>query len=165
MNSSMVTSPQLQPIRREVVVPVGREAAFDMFTRGIDRWWPRHHHIGATDPAEFVLEPREGGRWYARHVDGSETNTGFVMTWEPPERVVLAWQLTADWQFDATFFTPVEVRFVAEAPDRTRVALVHSELERYGPQAERMRAMFDQPGAWEGTLLAFADRVSRHEGA
>lgn len=150
---------QLEPVRREVVVRVSQPAAFRVFTEGIDRWWPRGHHIGEAPVAEFVLEGREGGRWYARHTDGSETSTGYVIAWEPPERLVLAWQVDGDWKFDPSLVTAVEVRFVVEADDRTRVELEHRDLERFGPQAEKMRAMFEQPGAWDGILSAFAAAV------
>lgn len=147
---------KLEPVRREVVVGASQSAAFRMFTEGIDRWWPRGHHIGDAPLAEAILEPREGGRWYARHEDGSETGTGYVMAWEPPERLVLAWQIDGDWKFDPSLVTAVEVRFVAEAADRTRVELEHRDLERFGPRAEKIRATFEQPGAWEGILVAFA---------
>jgi Activator of Hsp90 ATPase homolog 1-like protein len=147
---------QLRPVRRDVVVRASQEAAFEMFTSGIDRWWPRGHHIGDADVAEVVIEPGDGGRWYARHVDGTETSSGYVIAWEPYDRVVLAWQIDGDWQYDPTLVTHVEVRFVAEAPDRTRVELEHSRLERFGPAAQKMRDTFEQPGAWEGVLAAFA---------
>jgi uncharacterized protein YndB with AHSA1/START domain len=151
-----MTITAVQPVRRQIVVAAPQEACFEMFTGGIDRWWPRSHHIGDADLEAAILEPREGGRWYARHVDGSETRTGYVMAWEPPERVVLAWQIDADWRYDPTLVTAVEVRFVAEAPDRTRVELEHRDLDRFGPQAEKMRATFEGPGAWEGILSDFA---------
>lgn len=145
-----------EPVRRHVVVRASQAAAFEMFTNGIDRWWPRSHHIGGAELAEVILEPREGGLWYARHADGSQSKTGYVMEWEPPARVVLAWQIDANWQYDPSLVTPVELRFTAEAPDRTRVDLEHRELARFGPQAEKMRATFEGPGAWEGLLHAFA---------
>jgi uncharacterized protein YndB with AHSA1/START domain len=152
---------QTLPVRRHVVVRASQEAAFDMFTTGIDRWWPRGHHIGTTELAEVVLEPREGGRWYARHVDGSETSTGYVIDWEPHDRVVLAWQINRDWRYDPALLTRVEVRFVAEAPDRTRVELEHGDLDRFGPAAEKMRDTFEQPGAWDATLEQFAAVIER----
>jgi uncharacterized protein YndB with AHSA1/START domain len=152
---------QTPPVRRHVVVRASQDAAFDMFTTGIDRWWPRGHHIGTTELAEVVLEPREGGRWYARHVDGSETSTGYVIDWEPHDRVVLAWQINPDWRYDPALLTRVEVRFVAEAPDRTRVELEHGDLDRFGPAAEKMRDTFEQPGAWDATLEQFAAVIER----
>jgi hypothetical protein len=36
------------------------------------------------------------------------------------------------------------------------VRLEHRDLERYGPDAERMHATFGGPDAWAGTLAAFA---------
>jgi hypothetical protein len=154
-----MTTATIEPVRRQIVVAAPQQACFDMFTAGIDRWWPRSHHIGDADLDEVIIEPREGGRWYARHVDGSETRTGYVTVWAPPERVALAWQLDAEWHFDATLVTTVDVRFVAEAPDRTRVELEHRDLERFGPQAEKMRTTFEGPGAWEGILADFAAAV------
>jgi uncharacterized protein YndB with AHSA1/START domain len=146
----------IEAIRREVVVPVGAERAFETFTARMTDWWPPAHHIGSAPIEEVVIEPREGGRWYTRHQDGTETSTGFVAAWDPPERLVLTWQIGADWRYDPNLITTVEVRFAAQAPDRTRVSLEHRDLERFGPEAERMREMFEAPGAWDATLAAFA---------
>ena len=33
----------------------------------------------------------------------------------------------------------------------------HRDLERYGAEAERMRLTFNEPGAWTGTLEAYAE--------
>jgi uncharacterized protein YndB with AHSA1/START domain len=148
-------------VRRDVVVPVPVHRAFEVFTAGMTSWWPADHHIGSAPIAEIVIEPREGGRWYTRHADGAETSTGRVLAWEPPERLVVTWQISADWRYDADLVTTVEVRFVAEAPDRTRVELEHRGLENYGPDAERMRRTFDAPDAWEATLTAFAGAATR----
>jgi len=103
-----------------------------------------------------VIEPHEGGRWYTRHQDGSETSTGQVIAWEPPHRLVLTWQISAAWRYDPSLVTTIEVSFMAEAPDRTRVRLEHRDLERFGPDAPRMRETFETPGAWSATLSAYA---------
>jgi uncharacterized protein YndB with AHSA1/START domain len=145
----------VEAVRRSVVVPAARERAFEVFTSGMTGWWPSDHHIGSA-PIEEVVEPREGGRWYTRHQDGTETQTGFVSTWDPPERLVLTWQIGPDWKYDPKLITTVELRFVAEAADRTRVELEHRDLDRFGPEAERMRTTFEDPGAWTATLGAYA---------
>jgi uncharacterized protein YndB with AHSA1/START domain len=150
----------VESIRRAVVVPVARQRAFDVFTAEMTSWWPPAHHIGSAPIAEIVIEPREGGRWFTRHEDGSETSTGYVDTWDPPERLVVTWQIGADWRHDPSLVTTIEVRFIAEAPDRTRVELEHRDLDRYGPEAERMRQVFEQPGAWGATLAAYAESVA-----
>jgi uncharacterized protein YndB with AHSA1/START domain len=146
----------VESIRRQIVVRASRERAFEVFTSRMTTWWPSHHHIGSAPIEEIVVEPREGGRWYTRHEDGTETSTGYVAGWDPPERLVLTWQITADWRYDPSLVTIVEVRFVEESPGRTRVELEHRDLDRYGPEADRMRMTFEDPGAWTGTLEAFA---------
>ena len=146
----------IAPVRREVVVAAPPDRAFETFTAGMTRWWPKNHHIGSAPIEEIIIEPHEGGRWYTRHTDGSETSTGYVAAWEPPSRVVLTWQITAEWRFDAGLVTTVEIRFAEDEPGRTRVELEHRDLERFGTEAERMRQMFDGPQAWAGTLAAYA---------
>jgi uncharacterized protein YndB with AHSA1/START domain len=150
----------VESIRREIVVPVPAERAFAVFTDGMTSWWPPEHHIGSAPIEEIVIEPREGGRWYTRHMDGTETSTGHVVEWEPGERVVITWQIGADWKYHVDLVTTIEIRFVAEAPDRTRVLLEHRDLDAYGAEGEKMREMFEQPGAWEATLAAFAAGVA-----
>ncbi len=146
----------IESIQREIVVPVSSPEAFEVFTSRMTDWWPSEHHIGSAPIEQIVIEPHEGGRWYTRHEDGSETYTGYVQAWEPPHRLVITWQIGADWRYDPKLVTTVEVRFEAEAPDRTRVRLEHRDLERFGPEAERMRQMFEGPGAWNATLAAFS---------
>jgi len=144
------------PVRREVVVPVGRQTAFRVFTARMTDWWPEHQHIGEAPIAEVVVEPREGGRWFTKHEDGSETSTGFVLTWDPPAQLVLTWQVSAEWRYEPGLLTTVQVDFEEDTEGRTRVTLEHRDLERFGPQAEKMREMFEAPDAWQGTLESFA---------
>jgi hypothetical protein len=146
----------VESVRREIVVPVSAERAFTVFTADMTSWWPSEHHIGSAPIEEIVIEPHEGGRWFTRHTDGSETSTGHVVAWEPGERFAVTWQIGADWRYHVDLVTTVEVRFVAEASDRTRVVLEHRDLDAYGQDAEKMRDTFDQPGAWDATLSAFA---------
>jgi uncharacterized protein YndB with AHSA1/START domain len=146
----------LSPIRRHVTVPATPDRAFAVFTSDMTRWWPPEHHIGSAPIEKIIIEPHDGGRWYTRHTDGSETSTGHVVAWQPPHRLVITWQIGADWKYDPSLITTVELRFTEEAPGRTRVELEHRDLERFGPDAERMRATFEAPGAWDGTLAAFA---------
>jgi uncharacterized protein YndB with AHSA1/START domain len=143
-------------VRQTISVDVPQATAFSAFTEGLDRWWPRTHKIGAAALAEAVLEGREAGRWYERDVDGSECDWGRVLVWEPPSRLVLAWQITAEWAYDADLLTEVEVLFVADGPSRTRVELEHRGLEAFGEKMGEMRASFDSPGGWSGILDSFA---------
>ena len=118
------------PVRKSVRVSAPREHAFEVFTAGIGRWWPKSHHIGAADLDTLVIEPREGGRWFERGVDGSECEVGKVLVWDPPARLVLVWQLTPEFKYDPNLITEVEVQFIADGANATRVELEHRNLER-----------------------------------
>lgn len=142
---------------RSVSVPLPQARAFELFTNRMTEYWPKQHSIGASELAEVVVEPRVGGRWFERGVDGSECQWGRVAAWEPPRKVVLLWQIGADWQFDPDFETQVEVTFSEDGPDRSRLDLRHRNLQRYGDNTEQMRAIFDDPAGWTGTLAAFVD--------
>jgi uncharacterized protein YndB with AHSA1/START domain len=143
-------------IRKELVVNASQERCFRTFTAGLNKWWPREHHIGASPLKEFLMEPRVGGRWYSICEDGSEIDVGKVLVWEPPSRLLLTWQITAKWQYDAAFVTEVELRFEPQGERRTRVALTHRKLEAYGADAEAMRKTFDSGDAWARTLALFS---------
>ncbi len=157
----MMEKHAVEAVRKEIVVEAPQERAFRVFTEGVDKWWPRAHRIGKVDMAAAVLEPRAGGRWYERGTDGSECNWGKVLVYDPPRRLVLAWQINAMWQYDENFITEVEVRFTAEGPKRTRVELEHRDLERFGPGKDQARAAFDGPQGWPGLLTAFAQSASQ----
>jgi uncharacterized protein YndB with AHSA1/START domain len=149
----------IAPIRREVVVAVPPARAFEIFTAEMTSWWPAEHHIGSAPIAEVVVEPRTGGRWYTRHQDGTETSTGVVAVWQPPERLVLTWQIGADWCFHDDLVTSVELRFLPEG-DGTRVVFEHRDLDAYGEHAAAMRETFEAPDAWDGTLARFVEVAS-----
>lgn len=147
-------------VSRSVTVPLSPEQTFALFTERMTEFWPPEHSIGSIDIAEVVIEPGVGGRWFERGVDGSECEWGRVAVWDPPSKVVLLWQIGADWRFDAALETDVEVTFVEQSPGRTRLDLTHRQLERYGDQAEGMRAVFDSPGGWSGTLARCVELAS-----
>jgi len=145
-------------VRKTVTVNAPREHAFDVFTQHFDSWWPRTHKIGKAELASAVLEQKEGGRWYERGVDGSECEWGVVLAYVPPARVALSWHLNAKFQYDPdpAKASRLEVSFHAEGPTRTRVELVHSELDRHGEGWEKVRDSVGAPGGWTGILGEFA---------
>src|ERR1700759_1175177 len=143
-------------VSRSVSLPLPKAQAFELFTTQMTEFWPKEHSISDAELAEVVIEPRSGGRWFEPGVDGSEGEGGRVAFWEPPRKVVLLWQIGADWHFDPEFETQVEVTFSAEGPDRCRLDLRHCNLQRDGDSTEQMRAIFDDPAGWTGTLGGFA---------
>lgn len=148
------------PVRKNVFVNAPQHQAFEVFTAGIGRWWPKTHKIGPADLDRPVIEPKAGGRWYEIHVDGTECEIGKVAVWEPPARVVLIWQLTPEFTHDPDLITEVEVQFTPEG-DGTRVNLEHRDLERMGDKADIMRETVSGPGCWPALLQLFADEAQK----
>ena len=111
-----------------------------------------------------VIEPRAGGRCYSEQIDGTECPWGTVLVWDPPSRVVLAWQIDAKWQFvpELAHSSEVEVRFTSEADGSTRVDLEHRYFERMGPGADDMRKGVGGEGGWGGLLKLFAEKAEQH---
>jgi hypothetical protein len=149
------------PVRRSVTVRTPVDRAFAVFTARIATWWPATHHIGATPFRDIVLEPRVGGRWYETGSDGRECDWGHVLAWEPPSRLLLAWQIDAQFRYDPGTVTEVEVRFIAEGADVTRVELEHRNLERFGDEAETMRGRIGGENGWPLILAHFVDDCAR----
>jgi uncharacterized protein YndB with AHSA1/START domain len=149
------------PVRKSIDVPAPPARAFEIFTAGFDRWWPRTHTIGKSGALRtVVLEPGVGGRWYGIDDDGSETDWGDVLAWEPPARLLLAWRIGPDWQYHADLRTEVEVRFTAIGAGSTRVDLEHRLLENMGGDAARARASFDSPNGWGAIMALYAGVVA-----
>jgi uncharacterized protein YndB with AHSA1/START domain len=152
---------KIAPVRKTVVVQTTPEEAFTVFTARIDRWWPKTHGIGSTPVRETIIEPYVGGRWYTKCEDGTEVVVGHVRVWQPAERFVVGWEISARWKPDARveLASEVEVRFVAEGSGRTRVELEHRNFERMGAaDGETMRKGVD--GGWPGLLELFAAEAS-----
>jgi uncharacterized protein YndB with AHSA1/START domain len=156
----MKTQIRPSPVRKSIFVNASPDHAFDVFTSGIGRWWPKSHKIGPADLDRPVIEPRSGGRWYELDVDGSQCEIGRVAIWEPPARLVLIWQLTPDFTYDPELVTEVEVTFAPEGTG-TRVDLEHRHLERMGDKADAMRETVSGPGGWPGLLELFAGTAER----
>ena len=144
-------------VRKVVSVHAPQIVAWQVFTGKMGAWWPlAFYNIGKATAVDAVIEPRVGGRWYEQGDDGSICQWGSVLVWEPPARLVLSWDIGADWQYDPTLKTEIEVRFIAEGSDRTRVELEHRRLDRYGAHRDKMRAIFETEGDWGRLLEAFA---------
>lgn len=133
----------IAPIRHSIHVAVPPQRAFELFTGHMGRWWHPGHHIAPKPFIDIVIEPGPGGRWYERDADGVETPWGKVLEWSPPERVLLAWQLDAEFRYDPDFLTELELAFTP-AEGGTRVTLIHRDLERFGDSAAKLQAGMDE---------------------
>ena len=149
-------------VESSIVVEAPIERAFSVFTAGIGSWFPSEYNLLPVEIAERVFEPREGGRVYDRGVDGRECNWARVLAYEPPNRVVISWDISPQWQIDTDpkKTSEVEVRFTSEASERTRVELEHRNLDRHGEGWEQTRDAVSGEGGWPGCLRAFAQRAA-----
>ena len=149
-----MTTVKIAPVRKNIHVKASQARAFEVFTSGLGRWWPRDHGIGKKPMKSAVMETKLGGCWFELAEDGTQTNVGRIIVWEPPSRFVMTWDINSEWKPDAVINSEVEVRFVSDGADATRVELEHRKFERMGPQAgEKMRKSVD--GGWPGMLERF----------
>jgi uncharacterized protein YndB with AHSA1/START domain len=157
----MNTKTQETSVRTQIVVAAPIERAFRVFTEQFDRIKPREHNLLGVEIAETVFEPRVGGHVYDRGVDGSECRWARVLAYEPPHRVVISWDINPQWQIETDLerTSEVEVRFVSESPERTRVELEHRNLERHGQGWEAMRAGVASEDGWPLYLQRFGDLI------
>ncbi len=158
----MTTQAQAATVRQEIVVEAPVDRAFRVFTEQMDKIKPREHNMLGVDIAETVFEPRAGGRIYDRGTDGSECEWASVIAYEPPDRVVFSWNISPHWQVetDPARRSEVEVRFIAEGPERTRVELEHRHLDRHGDGWEGLRDGVAAPDGWPLYLQRYSDLLS-----
>lgn len=148
-------------VRHSVVVDAPIELAFTTFTEDMGSWWPAEHHIIGVPLKEMVFEPRVGGRIYDLGEDGTECQWSRVLAYEPPDRIVISWDIkpTFELEPDHTKASEIEVRFTAEGDARTRVDLEHRGIERHGGGWENLREAVESEGGWPLSLANFAARL------
>lgn len=122
----------IAPVKKSIRVGTRQERAFTVFTEGLGRWWPKHGNNRPAMIKTVTLEPRVGGHWYEVYEDGSQTEVGTILIWEPPHRFVMTWEYTCVGKSDSGIGSEVEVRFIADGMDATRVELEHRLFERMG---------------------------------
>ena len=149
-------------VRRQLVVAAPIERAFTVFTERLGDFKPPEHNLLGVPIAETVFEPRVGGHIYDRGVDGTECRWARVLAYEPPRRVVFSWDISPRWQVETEpeHTSEVEVRFVAETAQRTRVELEHRNLDRHG---SGWRAVSDGVGGddgWPRYLARYAELLT-----
>jgi uncharacterized protein YndB with AHSA1/START domain len=145
-------------VRRQIVVEAPKERAFTVFTERFGDLKPQEHNLLGAAIVETVFEPKVGGHIYDRAADGSECRWARVLAYEPPDRVVFSWDISPQWSLetDPDNTSEVEVRFVAETPQRTRVELEHRNIDRHGPGWEGVRDGVAHDEGWPLYLDRYA---------
>jgi uncharacterized protein YndB with AHSA1/START domain len=158
----MSTHAAATSVQTSIVVDAPIERAFSVFTEGIGSWFPSEYNLLDTEIVERVFEPRVGGHVYDRGADGSECHWARVLAYEPPTRVVISWDISPQWQIESDLekTSEVEVQFIPDGPDRTRLELEHRNIDRHGDGWEQTRESVGGDGGWPGCLRRFAERLA-----
>ena len=158
----MTTQASETSVRHSIVVEVPIERAFSVFTDGFGTFKPREHNMLTVDIEETIFETHVGGNIYDRGVDGSECRWARVLAFDPPDRVVFSWDISPQWQLETDLdkTSEVEVRFIAEASDRTRVELEHRNLDRHGEGWEGVRDGVHGDQGWSLYLDRYAEQAA-----
>ena len=151
----------IAPVRKTVRVKAPVDHAFEVFTSGLMRWWPLDHGVGKKPIQKVLIEPRLGGRWLEIAEDGTETPVATITLWQPPHRLVMIWQINAQWKPDGAMQSEVDVSFTADGPEATVVELLHHKFETMGAEAgASMRK--DVNGGWPGLIDRYAQEAERN---
>jgi hypothetical protein len=146
-------------VRHQISVPIPVDRAFALFTEQFDKIKPRDHNLLSVPIVESVFEPRVGGAVYDRGEDGSTCRWARVLAFDPPNGFVISWDISPEWQIvdDPERTSEVELRFIAEGDERTRVELEHRHLDRHGDGWQRERDGVATEGGWPLYLQRFAE--------
>ena len=149
-------------VRREIVVDAPIVDAFSTFVGRFGDFKPPEHNMLGTPIARTTFDPHVGGHIYDVGEDGSECRWARVLAYDPPNRVVFSWDISPYWQIetDRDRTSEVEVRFISETPDRTRVELEHRNLERHGDGWEGVRDGVANDEGWPLYLSRYADLLA-----
>jgi|SRR5690606_34185723 len=157
-----------EPIRHTLSVTSDPANAFALFTEELGRWWPHEYTWGQQALEAIGIEPFPDGMCYERGPHGFRCDWGRVLVWEPPHRLVLAWQISPRREPvpDPARASEVEINF--EPADTgepgmeggTRVTLEHREFARHGDGAAEYRDALGSPEGWPYIMSKFAEAAA-----
>jgi uncharacterized protein YndB with AHSA1/START domain len=149
-------------VRRQIVVNAPIERAFAVFTERFGDFKPPEHNLLQVPIAETVFEPKVGGHIYDKGTDGSECRWARILAFDPPTRVVFSWDISPQWTIESEpdNTSEVEVTFIAETPDRTRLELEHRHIDRHGPDWQAVSDGIAHDQGWPLYLQRYAALLS-----
>jgi DNA-binding transcriptional ArsR family regulator/uncharacterized protein YndB with AHSA1/START domain len=152
-------------VRASITVEAPIARAFKVFTEDFGSFKPAEHNLLSVEIAETVLERRVGGFLYDRGIDGSICRWARVLAYDPPNSMVLSWDIGPNWQIEdePARTSEWEVRFIAETAQRTRIEIEHRHLERHGEGWQGVRDGVADEQGWPLYLQRYADRMARED--
>lgn len=147
----------LPPVRSSIEVPCSPEQAFQVFTSGLDTWWPLGtYSINGDKAVSCGMEPRLGGAVFETDAAGVTYDWGTLTNWDPPNRLVIKWHPYGG----SDTAQEVEVRFTDQGSS-TLVELEHRNWEPLGDEAAEIRGRYE--GGWPSVLAIFADAAAQDD--
>ena len=152
-------------VRTAVTVPVSAQRAFEVFSEGLSGWWLKEYTwSGPQTLVDIGIEPRDGGMAYEIGPFGFRCDWGRVLTWDPPHRLRLTWQIGADRAPvpDPARASELEVTF-APSGQNTLVTVDHRHFDRHGDDAEGYRKALT--AGWRELISRYAALAARRPDA
>ena len=146
-------------VRHEVNVPAEPADAFRSFTADLGEWWPPEFTWSQNTLEDIGMDCEEGGACFEIGPHGFRCDWGRVIQWDPPERVVLTWQISPERQPepDPAKSSEVVVRFRPADNGSSQVVLEHAGFQRHGDRADEYRAGMEK--GWGYLLDRYAAAV------
>lgn len=129
----------LPPVVKRIDVPCDRPTAFSVFLDTMPAWWPMETYsiskLRGSTAEDLEVDPRPGGTIV------ETSNTGEKHHWGTFREISPTTYLSLDFHMGeaAENASLVEVTFEQVGAASTRVTLVQSNWEAFGPRAEDMR--------------------------
>ena len=146
-------------VRTSIEVPVGPERAFEVFTKGMNGWWNRAHHVQTGTLKDLGVEPHVGGRLWEENDAGDVCTWGRVLVWDPPSSFSFSWLIGPDWGVSGRRRGESSDRYLCRGALGTRVELVHDRLDVHGEGWESIRDGVGGAQGWPGALTRYAAMV------
>jgi hypothetical protein len=139
----------IEPLRLSFEIACPRDHAFEVWTTRMGAWWPKGHSTSGDPRTVVTLEPRLGGRIYERTSDDRRIDWGEITAWDPPRSLTYLWHIGRE----ASQATVVELSFVDNGDETTRLDIVHSGWEQLGAEAVEYRNA--NTNGWQTLLPSF----------
>lgn len=149
----------IEPLRISFEVECAVDHAFRVWTADTSSWWPVTHTVTEEPGVQVVFQGHPGGRIFERTPAGTEVEWGEITVWEPPHRLGYLWHIRTD-RSDAT---EVEIRFVEQDAERTRVEIEHRGWERLGARGPAWR--LTNRAGWDGVIPHYRNACSIRAGS
>lgn len=147
-----------EPIRCSVTVNASAKEAFTTFTDEFSTWWPSAFTFSKGVLQDIGFEPKEGGACFEIGPHGFRCDWGRVTTWEPPDQLTIAWQVSPKSAPDPNpdHASEVRIRFTETGPATTLVEVEHTDIDRHGEGSAQYREELASEYGWPFLINQYA---------